>query len=184
VDLSTRLTRTSTFDLTIFEPGLQYMLALGSLENFLRQEDATALGASESRTANLTSGADLPLGFSFTLSHALTRTTRFLRVGQAFLPTETRQREWPVGNLRWSHSFSGGPLSLLAIGTAFRRREGNTVQASQGSTEGVASTIGSSSITPDAQLNFRNGVSLTLAIVSSTRAASPTATIPSSIRTT
>jgi hypothetical protein len=162
VDLSTRLTRTSTFDLTTFEPSLEYMLALGPLENFLRQEDATALGASESRTANLTSGADLPLGFSFTLSHALTRTTRFQRIGAVFLPTETRQREWPVGNVRWSHSFGGGPLSLLAIGTAFRRREGNTVQGSLAGREGVSSAIESSSFTPDAQLSFRNGVSLTL----------------------
>ena len=64
---------------------------------------------SEARTATLASGADLPYGISFTLSHALTRTTRFQRVGEAFVETETRQREWPVGNVRWSHTFRGGP---------------------------------------------------------------------------
>lgn len=162
VDLSTRLTRTSTFDLTAFEPSLKYQLAIGNLENFLNQRDAPALGASEARTANLSSGADLPLGFSFTLSHALTRTTRFQRVGSSFIPTETRQREWPVGNVRWSHTFRGGPLSLLAIGTGFRRREGNSVQGSRTGTVGARSAIESSTITPDAQINFRNGVSLTL----------------------
>ncbi|HJR50524.1 MAG TPA: cell surface protein SprA, partial [Gemmatimonadales bacterium] len=162
VDLSTRITRTSTFDLTAFEPSLKYMLAIGNLENFLHQEGVPALGASESRTANLSTGADLPLGFSFTLSHALTRTTRFQRVGGSFLPTETKQREWPVGNVRWSHTFRAGPLTLLAIGTGFRRREGNSVQGNRGGEVGATSAIESSTITPDAQLTFRNGVSLTL----------------------
>ncbi|HEX6667928.1 MAG TPA: hypothetical protein VF061_00135, partial [Gemmatimonadales bacterium] len=162
LDLSTRLTRTSTFDLTAFEPSLKYQLAIGSLENFLQQRDAPALGASEARTANLSSGADLPLGFSFTLSHALTRTTRFQRVGSSFIPTETKQREWPVGNVRWCHTFRGGPLSLLALGTGFRRREGNSVQGGRTGGVGVQSAIESSTITPDAQINFRNGVSVTL----------------------
>ena len=44
-------------------------------------------------------------GFAVTLSHALTRTTRFQRVGGSFIPTETQQREWPVGNVRWSRTF-------------------------------------------------------------------------------
>ena len=162
VDVSTRLTRTSTFDLTAFEPSLKYQLGIGSLENFLRQREASALGASEARTATLTSGADLPLGFSVTLSHALTRTTRFQRVGSSFIPTETKQREWPVGNVRWSKTFRGGPLALLAIGTGFRRREGNSLQGSRGGTAGARSAIESSTITPDAQISFRNGVSLSL----------------------
>jgi hypothetical protein len=162
VDLSTRLTRTSTYDLTAFEPSLRYMLGFGALNEFLVQEGTPSRGVSESRVANLASGADLPAGFSFTLSHALTRTTRFQRVGDAFIPTETQQREWPVGNVRWSHTFRGGPVTLLAFGTAFRRREGNSVQGSRGSTLGARSAIESSTITPDAQVGFRNGVSLTL----------------------
>ena len=162
VDLSTRLTRTSTFDLTAFEPSTRYQLGLGGLDRFLSQEGADALGASESRTASLTSGADLPLGISFTLSHGLTRTTRFQRVGGSFIPTEIEQREWPVGNVRWSRTFRGGPLSLLAIGTGFRRREGSSVQGSRAGGIGALSGIESSTITPDAQISFRNGVSLTL----------------------
>jgi hypothetical protein len=162
VDVSTRLTRTSTFDLTAFEPSTRYQLGLGGLERFLSQEGADALGVSESRTANLTSGADLPLGLSFTLSHGLTRTTRFQRVGGSFIPTEVKQREWPVGNVRWSRTFRGGPLSLLAIGTGFRRREGSSVQGSRTGELGALSGIESSTITPDAQISFRNGVSLTL----------------------
>ncbi len=162
IDVSTRLTRSSTFDLTAFEPSARYMLGLGALNEFLAQEGTPALGVSEARSASLASGADLPLGFSFTVSHALTRTTRFQRVGDAFIPTETKQREWPVGNVRWSHTFRGGPLTLLAIGTGFRRREGSSVQGTRGSDVGARSAIESSAITPDAQLSFRNGVSLTL----------------------
>ncbi len=162
VDLTTRLTRTSTYDLTAFEPSAGYQLAFGGLSDFLVQQGTAALGASESRTANLASGADLPLGFSFSLSHALTRSTRFQRVGGSFIPTETQQREWPVGNVRWSQTFRGGPMALLAIGTGFRRREGSSVQGSRGSNAGARSAIESSTITPDAQISFRNGVSVIL----------------------
>ena len=162
LDVSTRLTRTSTFDLTAFEPSVGYQLGFGGLEDFLAQQGTAALGASESRTANLASGADLPLGFSFTISHALTRTTRFQRVAGAFVPTETQQREWPVGNVRWSHTFRGGPLTLLALGTSVRRREGNSLQGSRTEGAGARSAIESSTITPDAQISFRNGVALSL----------------------
>ena len=162
VDLSTRLLRSSTYDLTAFEPSLRYQLGFGGLDEFLAQEGTPALGASESRTANLASGADLPAGFSLTVSHALTRSTRFQRVGGSFIPTETKQREWPVGNVRWSQTFRGGPLTLLAIGTSFRRREGSSVQGSRAGSAGARSAIESSTITPDAQISFRNGVSLTL----------------------
>jgi hypothetical protein len=164
LDVSTRLTRGSTYDLAAFDPGLKYQLALGGLEGgFLSQEASPARGASEARTASLTSGADLPFGFTFTLSHALTRTTRFQRVGEGFVQTETRQREFPVGNLRWSHSFRGGALTTLALGTAFRRRAGSSVQLNADGPSALTS-ISSSSLTPDLQVGFRNGISLTFSL--------------------
>ena len=83
-------------------------------------------------------------------------------MGGSFIPTEIEQREWPVGNVRWSQTFNGGPLSLLAIGTGFRRREGSSVQGSRTGGIGARSGIESSTITPDAQIGFRNGLSLTL----------------------
>ena len=43
-----------------------------------------------------TSGADLPLGFSATLSYSLTRTDRFQLLGGEFAEIVTRQHEWPV----------------------------------------------------------------------------------------
>ncbi len=161
LDMSTRLARTSTFDLAAFDPSLKYHLALGGLSNFLNQDDATALSASESRTAAISSGADLPLGFTFTLSHALTRTTRLQRIGEGFIQTETRQREWPVGNLRWSRTFRGGPLALLAVGATFRRREGSSVQGNRTGAPAL-SAIESSSLTPDVQISLRNGMAFTV----------------------
>jgi hypothetical protein len=163
VDLSTRLTRTSTYDLTAFDPSLKYQLGLGSLDSFLQQENADARGVSETRTATAASGADLPYGVTFTLSHALTRSTRLQRVGEGFVETETKQREWPVGSVRWSRTFRGGPLTLLAFGTAFRRRQGSSVQDNRGGPPAVTS-IHSSNITPDVQFGLRNGVTLTLGI--------------------
>jgi len=160
VDMSTRLTRTSTFDLTAFDPTLKYQLAIGSLENFLAQQNTTAIGASESRVSTIAGGADLPFGVALTLSHALTRTTRFQQVSGRFIETETTQREWPVGSVRWTRTFKTGALTLLALGTAFRHREGSSVQANVAGAPAL-SAINSSSLTPDVQLVLRNGVSLT-----------------------
>jgi hypothetical protein len=159
VDMSTRLTRTSTFDLTAFEPSFHYQLALGSLDDFLSQEGASAIGVSESRVATIATGADLPFGLAVTLSHALTRTTRFQRVNDGFIQTETNQREWPVGTVRWTHSFRKGVVTLLALGTGFRHREGSSVQANVAGTPAL-SAINSSSVNPDMQLALRNGMSI------------------------
>jgi len=163
LDMSTRLTRTSTYDLTAFDPSVKYQLALGGLETFLQQEGADARGVSESRTATLASGADLPYGITFTLSHALTRTTRLQRVGDAFSQTEITQREWPVGNVRWSHTFREGPFTLLALGTGFRRREGSSTQLNRSGPSALTS-IDSRSITPDVQFGFRNGMAVALGL--------------------
>jgi hypothetical protein len=163
LDVSTRMTRSSTFDLTTFDPGLRYLLGLGGLDDFLAQENDLARGAAEARVATVSGGADLPYGLTFTISHALTRTTRFQRVAEAFTETETNQREWPVGSVRWSHTFRGGLFSLLALGTTFRHREGGSVQSNRSGPAALTS-ITSSSLTPDMQLGFRNGVTITLGL--------------------
>jgi hypothetical protein len=159
IDMSTRLTRTSTYDLQAFDPSLKYQLGLGGLESYLQQDGADALGVSESRTATIASGADLPYGVTFTVSHALTRTTRFQRVGEGLAQTEISQREWPVGNVRWSHSFRGGPFSLLGLGTSFRRRQGSSVQVNPNGPPALTN-IRSSSITPDVQFGLRSGLTV------------------------
>ena len=160
VDMSTRLTRTSTFDLTAFDASVGYQLGFGGLDRFLSQEGTSSIGASESRVSTIAGGADLPFGVTMTLSHALTRTTRFQRVSTGFVQTETSQREWPIGNVRWTRTFRKGTITLLALGTSFRHREGSTVQANVAGTPAL-SAINSSSITPDLQLAFRNGMTMT-----------------------
>jgi hypothetical protein len=165
LDLSTRLTRGSTYDLSAFDPGIRYQLGLGGLDEFFEQEGSSALGVSEARVATVASGADLPLGFSITLSRALTRTTRFQRVGSDYVQTETNQSEWPVGSARWSQSLAHGPFTILALGSSFRHREGSSVQANRNATAAVTS-ITSSSLTPDMQIGFRNGISVTLGLTS------------------
>lgn len=163
LDASTRLSRNSTYDLSAFDPSLKYQLGLGGLEGFFAQEGSPARGVSEARTSTITGGADLPGGIAFTLSHALTRTTRFQRVGEGFVETETSQQEWPVGNVRWSHSFRSSPLTVLAVGTGFRRRRGSSVQGDL-SGRPALSSIASSSITPDLQIGLRNGITVTMGL--------------------
>jgi hypothetical protein len=162
VDFSTRLSRTSTFDLNAFDPSIGYMLGLGGRENFLAQEDESARGATETRTATLGTGAELPLGLSATVSYSLTRTDRFQQVAAGFTETISRQREWPVGTLRWSHTFTGGPFTLIATSAGIRRREGTSTQPSD-SRSGARSGTSSSTFTPDFQVAFRNGLAITAA---------------------
>jgi hypothetical protein len=163
VDVSTQLTRTSTYDLSAFDPDLGFMLGLGSLDDFLTREGDSARGAAESRTTTLTSGADFPFGISGTLSYSLTKTNRFQQVTDGFATTTSRQREWPVGNLRWTHTFTGGPLTLIAAGAGVRRREGISTQPSIDQF-GAVSATSSRTVTPDLQLAFRNGLALALGL--------------------
>jgi hypothetical protein len=159
VDLSTRLTRSSTYDLNVFDPNVGFMLALGGRDDFLTHEGEIARGASEVRSTTLASGADLPLGLTATVSYSLTKTDRFQQVADGFSQTSSRQREWPVGNLRWTQTFSGGPFSLIAAGAGFRRREGTSSQPGREGAGATTATL-SSTFTPDLQLTFRNGIAL------------------------
>jgi hypothetical protein len=102
------------------------------------------------------------LGFSATVSYSLTRTDRFQQVASGFSQTAARQREWPVATLRWSHTFSGGPFTLVSSSAGLRRREGTSTQPSGGGA-GAQSGTSSSTFTPDLQLTFRNGLGLTAA---------------------
>jgi hypothetical protein len=162
VDFSSRLIRGSTYDLSAFDPGLGFMLGRGGRDQFLTQEGERARGATETRTATVATGAELPLGFSATVSYSLIRTDRFQQVASGFTETTSRQREWPVGTLRWTRTFSGGPLALLATSAGIRRREGTSTQPSGGG-EGARSATSSATFTPDLQISFRNGLGLTTA---------------------
>jgi hypothetical protein len=164
LDLSVRTNRTSTYDLAAFDPSLGYMLALGGLDRFLDQNGTAALGVSDGRTTTLTSGADLPLGFAGTLSYSLTTNTRYQLVSGGRVQTSTRQREWPAGSVRWTQSFRGGPLALITTNLGFRHREGTATQP--GGEGGVSNAITSSSLNPDLQVSFRNGMALSVGYAS------------------
>jgi hypothetical protein len=160
IDLSNRLVRSSTYDLAAFDPGLSYMLGLGGREEFLNQDGQNALSLNETRTNALSSGAELPFGFSFTLSYSRVTVVRLQRVSGAYLVTDSRQREWPVGNVRFNQTIKSGPINLVTAGLGFRRREGSVVQPGVGGNASTATF--SSSLTPDLQLGFRNGMVLLL----------------------
>ncbi|HKH83930.1 MAG TPA: cell surface protein SprA [Gemmatimonadales bacterium] len=163
LDFSSRLGRSSTYDLTAFDPDLGFMLALGGRDDFLTHEGEPARGVTETRTATVSSGADLPLGFSATLSYSMTRTDRLQLLSTAYAETVTRQREWPVGNLRWNRTFGRGPLTLVSAGAGLRQRKGTSTQPSIGGV-GSTSAISSYALNPDLQLSFRNGLAVTFSL--------------------
>jgi len=160
LEASNRLVRSSTYDLASFDPGLGYMLGLGGREDFITQEGERALGLSETRTNTLASGAELPLGISFNLSYSRVTITRLSLISGSYISTNSRQREWPVGSMRFTRNIKSGPISLITAGMGFRRREGSTLQPSAGGTARTATF--SSSLTPDLQLGLRNGMVLLL----------------------
>ena len=126
-DFSDRSTRNSTFDLAAFNPDLGYMLGLGGLDDFLRQQGDSAVGVAETRNTTLSSGAELPLGVSFSLGYGRIRTNRFQRASGTFLTTETNQREWPKGSIRVTRSLRNFPIAVIGVGTNFRATRGSTV---------------------------------------------------------
>ena len=160
LDVSSRLTRTSTFDLAAFDPDLRYQLALGGREDFLTEEGTPAIGLGETRVKSLSSGADLPMGLSFSLTFSETDALRMQRVSNAFRETRTLTRDWPNGTARWTHTFRSGPLALIGLGAAFRYRTGTTEQPTSAGTS--ISGLSSRSFGPDLQLSMRNGLRLSL----------------------
>ena len=156
-DLSDRFTRSSTFDLAAFNPDLGYMLGLGGLGDFLQQHGDSAVGAAETRNTTLASGAELPLGVSFTLGYGRIRTDRFQRVSGTFLTTETNQREWPKGSIRVTRSLRNFPIAVIGVGTTFRATRGSTVFPSFAGAPASTATR-SSSWTPDATATLSNGM--------------------------
>jgi hypothetical protein len=165
IDLSSVLTRSSTYNLAAFDPGLKYQLGLGGRESFLVQEGTSAVNAAETRTATLGSGADLPLGFSTTLAYSLTRTEQFRRVGDGIAETIIRQREWPTASVRWNRFFTAGPFVNIGASFSVRRREGTSQQLNR-TGEGATSATLSSSLSPDLQISFRNGINMSAALAS------------------
>ncbi len=160
VDVSSRHVLSSTFDLAAFEPTLSYQLAMGGLDDFLSQYGVLTIGATDMTTRTVTSGADLPAGISFSLSYSETDATRYQRIGGALQQLISNQTEWPSGSIRWTQTFANGPVTLMALGTSLRRRSGVTSQPAGGGTT-ATSAIRSSSLSPDLQVGFRNGMSLT-----------------------
>jgi hypothetical protein len=153
-DLSDRLAHTSTYDLVAFDPGLSYMLALGGLEDFLNQEGEKAIGATETRTTAFSGGADLPLGISAQVTYSRIRSNRFQQIVGSYLNTESLQREWPSGSVRWTRTLRNGPFALVGLGTAFRVRDGVTTLPGVAGNAPTVSSTKSSSVTPDLQLGF------------------------------
>lgn len=160
VDVSRRITRSSTFDLAAFDPGLSYQLGFGGLDDFQEQHGHKAVGAAVVRTSTFATGAELPFGLSGTVSYSQSETDRYQRALEGFRETQTTQVEWPVGSLRMSRTFRAGPVATFAAGTTFRRREGTSRQPSA---SGVTlSTNESFNFSPDLMLGFRNGLTASL----------------------
>jgi hypothetical protein len=162
IDISFRRTRNSTYDLAAFDPSLSYQLGLGGFNDFLFQDGTPARGASEIRTTAVTSGWNFPFGVTASLSYTLSRTSRLTRVGDGFAESNSRQRDWPNGNIRWTQTIRRGPVTLLGVGATFRRREGSTVQPSTSSGNASININNSSALTPDLRIIFRNGLSMNI----------------------
>jgi motility/secretion related protein SprA len=159
-DITTGGTLMSTYDLATFEPGLGYMLALGGMDDFISQGEDSALSVSETHRTTFSGGADLPYGFVVTLSYSQSEIDRQSRVSNGYLSSTTSQREWPIGQLRWTRAIRRGLLSAFTLSTGIREREGRTELPSSGAT--ARTLTESSTWQNDLQFTFRNGISMRL----------------------
>ena len=159
VDMSTRLTRTSTFDLTAFDPERRLPVRLWrprsvscSGEHF-GHRGVRVEGRDDRR------GADLPLGHR---GHALARAHPYHPVpaGERRVRSDRDETGRVAGGQRAldPHLQAGRrPFSRSAPRSAIAR--GSTVQANVAGTPAL-SAITSSSITPDLQVALRNGMTV------------------------
>ncbi|MGH7702955.1 MAG: hypothetical protein ACREMO_07660, partial [Gemmatimonadales bacterium] len=106
------------------------------------------------------SGVNLNAGVSVNMSYSLVKTLRLQRVGDGFFESDSRQREWPAGDVRLSRTFSRGPVAFFRTGASFRRREGSTDTPSLAGPAAHQATV-STALAPDAQLGLRNGMAFT-----------------------
>jgi len=159
VDLLYRTSRSSTYDLATFDPGLGYMLARGGTSDFLTQDGDSALSALESSTISVGGGADLPYGITASLQYTNSDITRYTRASNGYLVSDVTQTEWPIVQARWTQTVKRGPLSVVSLSTNLRKRSGQTVLPS---TIGNAVSLNATSTwTNDLQLTLRSGISLT-----------------------
>ncbi|HVX88461.1 MAG TPA: hypothetical protein VG940_05995, partial [Gemmatimonadales bacterium] len=161
LDLTSRRTLTSSYDLATFEPDLGFMLAMGGLDEFRAHGGERAVSASEGKEARVGTGADFPGGLSMTASYADVVTTTYSQVGDGTSVSESRQREWPQGSARLNRPLRRGPIALVALGATFRKREGSTITSSDAGAARSKNT--QSVVNPDAMLSLRNGVTVNLA---------------------
>ncbi|MGD9524304.1 MAG: hypothetical protein AB7N73_12585 [Gemmatimonadales bacterium] len=166
VDARWNHTYTSTYDLAAFDPGTGYQLGLGGLDQFLRQDGTSAIGAAEVISRQADAAFDLPFGLTATGRYRATDADRYQRAGTGsaaetgFLVTTSRQVDWPDLTLRWSRT-SIGPFTLIMLSGNVRDREIRaTVPAFDPDAPPSVNQTRSQSFRPDLQLIFRNGVQL------------------------
>ncbi len=160
LDISRSATRQSTFDLASFDPGLGYQLALGGFDSFLSSEGQLAIGAANTLSTTASGGFQLPLGLSATMNYTSTETIRHQRTGLTdFLVSETRQRDWPSGNVAWLRSFRSGPLTLVELRASMRDREGSNLIPT-GAGDPIRTLTQSRELQPDGRIVFKNGVNV------------------------
>ncbi len=157
LDVTRRTTRTSTYDLAVFQPSLGYILGLGGLSNFLTQDGNPSLGATQTVATQLATGLDFGFGLTISALYSEIATDRYQTIGGAQRLAVIYQREWPSGQVRFSHPFSRGPFALLSFGATIRQRQGSTTQPVTNTIVSVVSNQ-SRNVSPELGITFRNGI--------------------------
>ena len=159
LDISRRTTRTSTYDLAVFEPSLGYILAFGGLSSFLSQDGQLAVGATQMVATQVGTGLDFGFGLTISGQYSETTTDRYQLIGGSQRLAVIYQKEWPSGQVRFSRPFARGPFAVLLLGATMRQRQGSTTQPVSGTVTSIVSNQ-TRNISPELGITFRNGVAL------------------------
>ena len=107
----------------------------------------------------MATGLDFGFGLTISALYSEITTDRYQTIGGAQRLAVIFQREWPSGQVRFSHPFSRGPFALLSFGATIRQRQGSTTQPVTATVVSVVSNQ-SRNVSPELGITFRNGIGL------------------------
>lgn len=174
IDLSVTRSRRSSFNRAPFGPSFRYQLAFGDIDEFRFQDGFAATAAAETQSRTAAGGLRLPLNLSVRLNYRDQRSEIWSRRGTGNQQAKVvqRTRQWPAGNVSWSHTprwFIRRAVSILSLNArGSRTKTENVQQPLEGVTQGSRTENVSTSFTPSATITWVGGIVTSLQVTRAT----------------
>ncbi|MEE8116046.1 MAG: hypothetical protein V3T28_02960, partial [Gemmatimonadales bacterium] len=157
-----------------FGPSFRYQLAFGDIDEFRFQDGFAATAAAETQSRTAAGGLRLPLNLSVRINYRDQRSEIWSRRGTGNQQAKVvqRTRQWPAGNVSWSHTphwFIRRAVSILSLNARGSRTKTENVQPPlEGGTQGSRTENVSTSFTPSATITWVGGIVTSLQVTRAT----------------